>query len=196
MIHMTFHKKNTSEKIKEATLNLLAEEGYDAISMRKIAKEADVALGQLTYYYKTKDSLINLVVKEVLDVFYSEIEDKVNSSENKIRVIIEGIESVLEEETKIERLLVTIISQSQVNKKLQKILKEFWTRIIDLITKCYMEEIEDITIEQANIKARLLIGSAIECIVEKILNVDYDVNRDITLIREAAIRLGEKKNGK
>ena len=74
MISVNFHKKDPSEKIKEATLNLLAEKGYEAISMRKIAKEANVALGQLTYYYKTKDSLIVLVVKEVLEAFYNEFE--------------------------------------------------------------------------------------------------------------------------
>ncbi|MGN1013202.1 MAG: TetR/AcrR family transcriptional regulator [Clostridia bacterium] len=193
MIHMNFHKKNTSEKIKEATLNLLAEDGYDSISMRKIAKEAGVALGQLTYYYKTKDSLIVLVVKEVLEIFYAEVEEKVNKSEDKIEVILDGIESVLKEETKVEKLLITIISQSQVNKKLQKILKDFWNRIIDLITKCYLNNFEGITLEQANIKARLLIGASIESVVEKMLGAEFSTNNNILLIREAAKKLGDEK---
>lgn len=193
MIHMNFHKKNTSEKIKEATLNLLAEDGYDSISMRKIAKEAGVALGQLTYYYKTKDSLIVLVVKEVLEIFYAEVEEKVNKSEDKIDVILDGIESVLKEETKVEKLLITIISQSQVNKKLQKILKDFWNRIIDLITKCYLNDFEGITLEQANIKARLLIGASIESVVEKMLGAEFSTNNNILLIREAAKKLGDEK---
>ena len=152
MISVNFHKKDPSEKIKEATLNLLAEKGYEAISMRKIAKEANVALGQLTYYYKTKDSLIVLVVKEVLEAFYNEFEEKVNNSDNKIEVIVDGIESVLKEETKIERLLITVISQAQVNKKLQKILGDFWSKILNLITTCYMNEYEKLTMEQVNIK--------------------------------------------
>ena len=60
---MSFHKKNPSEKIKEATINMLAQYTYDEISMRKIAKEANVALGQLTYYYRTKENLIVSVVE-------------------------------------------------------------------------------------------------------------------------------------
>lgn len=193
MIHMNFHKKNTSEKIKEATLNLLAKDGYDSISMRKIAREAGVALGQLTYYYKTKDNLIVLVVKEVLEFFYAEVEEKLNKSKNRIEVILDGIESVLKEETKIEKLLITIISQSQVNKKLQKILKDFWNRIIDLITKCYLNDFEGITLEQANIKARLLIGASIESVVEKMLGAEFSTNNNILLIREAAKKLGDEK---
>ena len=193
MIHMNFHKKNTSEKIKEATLNLLAKDGYDSISMRKIAREAGVALGQLTYYYKTKDNLIILVVKEVLEFFYAEVVEKLNKSKNSSEVILDGIESVLKEETKIEKLLITIISQSQVNKKLQKILKDFWNRIIDLITKCYLNDFEGITLEQANIKARLLIGASIESVVEKMLGAEFSTNNNILLIREAAKKLGDEK---
>ena len=193
MIHMNFHKKNTSEKIKEATLNLLAKDGYDSISMRKIAREAGVALGQLTYYYKTKDNLIVLVVKEVLEFFYAEVEEKLNKSKNRIEVILDGIESVLKEETKIEKLLITIISQSQVNKKLQKILKDFWNRIIDLITKCYLNDFDGISLEQANIKARLLIGASIESVVEKMLGAEFSTNNNILLIREAAKKLGDEK---
>ena len=76
MIHISFHKKNTSEKIKEATINLLSEHTYDEISMRKIAKEANVALGQLTYYYRTKENLIVSVVKEVFEISKEHILEK------------------------------------------------------------------------------------------------------------------------
>ena len=192
MISVNFHKKDPSEKIKEATLNLLAEKGYEAISMRKIAKEANVALGQLTYYYKTKDSLIVLVVKEVLEAFYNEFEEKVNNSDNKIEVIVDGIESVLKEETKIERLLITVISQAQVNKKLQKILGDSWSKILNLIATCYMNEYEKLTMEHASLKSRLLVSSAIESIVEKILKVEFSTDNQATLIREAAEKLGEE----
>ena len=192
MISVNFHKKDPSEKIKEATLNLLAEKGYEAISMRKIAKEANVALGQLTYYYKTKDSLIVLVVKEVLEAFYNEFEEKVNNSDNKIEVIVDGIESVLKEETKIERLLITVISQAQVNKKLQKILGDFWSKILNLITTCYMNEYEKLTMEHASLTSRLFVSSAIESIVEKILKVEFSTDNQATLIREAAEKLGEE----
>lgn len=191
MIHMTFHKKDTSEKIKEATLNLLAAEGYDAISMRKIAKEANVALGQLTYYYRTKDNLIESVVREVLEIFYDEFERKITENKYNINIIIDGIKSILDEETKVEKLLITIISQSQVNKTLQKILREFWIKIVNLTAKCYKENIKGITEEKANIKARLLIGSAIENIVEKILCIDFGINDELSLIGDAAERLGE-----
>lgn len=193
MIHFTVHKKDPLEKIKEATLNLLAEDGYDAISMRNIAKEANVALGQLTYYYKTKNNLIVSVVKEALDVFYSEFEDRVKKSDNKIKIITEGVELVLREDTKTDKLLITIMAQSQVDKKLQKVLNDFWNKIINLITSSYLEEISKISIEQANIKARLLMGACIENIIEKMLDIKSETNNEISLVKEAEKKLGECK---
>ena len=181
MIHMSFHKKNTSEKIKEATINMLAEYTYDEISMRKIAKEANVALGQLTYYYRTKENLIVSVVKEVFELFYDEFEDTISNSKNKIKKIKEGVESILKEDSQIDRLLINILSQSQINKKLQKILSEFWKKIVLLITSCYVEELK-LTEKEANLKARLLIGAIVENIVENILDVKFDIDNDNLLI--------------
>lgn len=181
MIHMSFHKKNTSEKIKEATINMLAEYTYDEISMRKIAKEANVALGQLTYYYRTKENLIVSVVKEVFELFYDEFEDTINKSKDKIKKIKEGVESILKEDSQIDRLLINILSQSQINKKLQKILSEFWKKIVLLITSCYVEELK-LTEQEANLKSRFLIGAIVENIVENILDVKFDVNKNTLLI--------------
>ncbi len=191
MIHFTIHKKDPLEKIKEATLNLLAEDGYDAVSMRNIAKEANVALGQLTYYYKTKNNLIVSVVKEALEVFYVEFERRIIESDNKINAITEGVKMVIKEDTKTDKLLITIMAQSQVDKKLQKVLKNFWNKIINLITNSYLEEISGISTNQANIKARLLMGACIENIIEKMLDIKDEVDDKISLVKEAEKKLGE-----
>ena len=181
MIHISFHKKNTSEKIKEATINLLSEHTYDEISMRKIAKEANVALGQLTYYYRTKENLIVSVVKEVFEIFYDEFEENISKSGNKVSKINEGVESILKDDSKIDSLLINILTQSQKKKKIQTILREFWTKIINFITNCYVEEL-NLTKEEANLKARFFIGGIMENIVENILDVKFEVNNNVVLI--------------
>jgi len=159
--------------------------------MRKIAKEADVALGQLTYYYKSKNSLIISVVKETLEAFYYEFEDKIMKSDSKLDDIVKDVGLIINEDTNIDSLLITIISQSKFNKKLKQILSEFWEKIISLITKCYKDEIKDITDEEANLKARFLIGTCIENIVENMLDVNINLNKDKSLIIEGRKKLGE-----
>jgi AcrR family transcriptional regulator len=48
----------TRERILRATLALLAEEGTAALSNRRIAAEADVSLGSLTYHFASQASLL------------------------------------------------------------------------------------------------------------------------------------------
>jgi AcrR family transcriptional regulator len=48
----------TRERILRATLALLAEEGTAALSNRRIAAAADVALGSLTYHFPSQASLL------------------------------------------------------------------------------------------------------------------------------------------
>ena len=179
-------KKNTSDKIKEATLNILARDGYDELSMRKIAKEADVALGQLTYYYKTKDNLVVCVVDEILGAFCDDLKNNLINSEKKVEMIVEIIDKIIYEDTQVEKLMITIISMSQVNKKLNKRLREFFEEIISIIKECYIVDY-NINEDEAILKARLLCGSILESIIEKTLHLNYSDN---TLIRDEAERLG------
>ena len=98
---------------------------------------------------------------------------------------------VIKEDTKTDKLLITIMAQSQVDKKLQKVLKNFWNKIINLITNSYLEEISGISTNQANIKARLLMGACIENIIEKMLDIKDEVDDKISLVKEAEKKLGE-----
>ena len=75
-------KNQVKEKLKKATYELLAEKGYASVSTRDIVKRADTALGQLTYYYKTKDSLINEVLDEIIEMLIEKLSNVVNYAEN------------------------------------------------------------------------------------------------------------------
>lgn len=49
---------DTKDKIAEAAKKLFAERGYDKVTVRDIAAEADVALSALTYHFKTKENVL------------------------------------------------------------------------------------------------------------------------------------------
>jgi len=68
---------------------------------------------------------------------------------------------------------------------------DFESIIINLITNSYLEEISGISTNQANIKARLLMGACIENIIEKMLDIKDEVDDKISLVKEAEKKLGE-----
>lgn len=57
-------------QILQAALGLLVDSGYRAMSMRRVAQACDMKLGNLTYYFPTKEDL----VRELLDAVISSYE--------------------------------------------------------------------------------------------------------------------------
>lgn len=56
----------TRERILRAAHDLLVDEGYHALSMRRIAREAQVELGNLTYHYASKDELVSALLNAII----------------------------------------------------------------------------------------------------------------------------------
>src|SRR5258708_37654513 len=55
----------TREQIIQAAYRVLAEQGYDATTIKAIAREAEVAPGLLHYYFANKDELLVEVLRDI-----------------------------------------------------------------------------------------------------------------------------------
>src|SRR5215467_5463749 len=58
-------RATTREQIIQAAYRVLAEQGYDAATIKAIAHEAGVAPGLLHYYFASKDELLVEVLKDI-----------------------------------------------------------------------------------------------------------------------------------
>ena len=50
---------NTKDKILEATLNIISDEGFQNVTIRKIAIVAGVNVAAINYHFGSKDNVIN-----------------------------------------------------------------------------------------------------------------------------------------
>jgi len=57
--------QSTDEAILDATLVVLAREGIAGVSMRAVARQADVAVGLTNYYFDSKTDLIGAALRRV-----------------------------------------------------------------------------------------------------------------------------------
>jgi AcrR family transcriptional regulator len=60
-------KDEIKNRILEAALNEFLDMGYQSASMRKIARNAHIAIGNIYHYYKNKQELFNALVGSVYD---------------------------------------------------------------------------------------------------------------------------------
>ena len=64
------------EKILETSRHLLFTEGYNAISMRKIAKQIGVTATSIYLYFENKDHLVHTLIEESVEELSAHLEKK------------------------------------------------------------------------------------------------------------------------
>ncbi|MEO1135072.1 MAG: TetR/AcrR family transcriptional regulator [Pseudomonadota bacterium] len=58
--------RNTIEKILNAAQLVFTKNGHAGLSLRKVAEEAGIAVGNLTYHFPTKNALLDAMMREAL----------------------------------------------------------------------------------------------------------------------------------
>jgi AcrR family transcriptional regulator len=69
----------TRELILRAALHLLVEEGYRSMTMRRVAAECGMKLGNLTYHFPTREDLVQALLDAVISAYEKEFEQIVHN---------------------------------------------------------------------------------------------------------------------
>ena len=62
------------EAILDAALEVLTGQGYKKLTLRQIALHAGIKVGNLTYYYRTKESLLKDLLEKILSTYLVEMD--------------------------------------------------------------------------------------------------------------------------
>lgn len=63
------------EKILDAAYHCIAKQGYAHVTLRQIAKEAGVAVSQISYHYQNKEGLLLAVVTRAANKYQEYLQD-------------------------------------------------------------------------------------------------------------------------
>lgn len=84
------------DQILEISRHLLFEEGYKSLSMRKIAKHADVTATSIYLYFENKDHLLHTLIEESVEELSRFIESKALPKTDSIERFKAIVESYVE----------------------------------------------------------------------------------------------------
>lgn len=90
-------KQDVEHKIIDAARILFYEKGYMGVTVRDIAKEADVNLALLHYYFRTKDNIFKIVFDEAFTLLFTKLNKALLSEKSlfeKIELMIDSYVSV------------------------------------------------------------------------------------------------------
>nr|WP_288810420.1 TetR/AcrR family transcriptional regulator [uncultured Sphingobacterium sp.] len=139
-------KEDRKNLIIQVTIALLGEEGADNLSMRKVAKSANISLSNLQYYYNGKDALLIATVEQYFKVCQEEVTEKLPplNKENEVSPtqFFEQLLGLLLYNGKENRQTIMfreIAALSSRNKELDaavdKYYKEYCIWLIELVSK-------------------------------------------------------------
>ena len=77
-------KEEVRQKIKKAAISEFEENGYQKTSMRSIALNAGVTVGNLYRYFKNKDDLFNVIIQPAFQEIYKFIDEFARFKKSKL----------------------------------------------------------------------------------------------------------------
>ncbi|WP_010651199.1 forespore capture DNA-binding protein RefZ [Oceanobacillus massiliensis] len=99
-------KNSTKQKVIDAASSLFFQKGFDGTSVRDIAEKASVNVSLISYYFKSKQGLLEYAVAEYYEIYLKTLEETMEKSNTF---------SPLE---KLNELIFTIIQYKQSNHQL------------------------------------------------------------------------------
>jgi AcrR family transcriptional regulator len=138
---------NNKEKIFNVSIDLFSKHGYDGVSIRQIAREVGIKESSIYNHYKSKESIMDSILKYYIEQMISEDIPIDQASENLdksfdyfYRAGLEAFSSQLRDE-KMSKITRIIFIESYHNEKIRDFLKKSiledaitgWINLFDLM---------------------------------------------------------------
>lgn len=180
---MMSSKNNQSELILDAAYKCVAEKGYANISLRDIAKEANVALSQLHYYFGSKKKLFQEIIKRMIGKYTTELEQQIkkDKSDNKeISNILKYMKEALEKNPELFKILFDLSSLALRSDSFKRMLSDLLDHLSGVIKECIDEKssmLDELKNFSSSTLSRLILGSILGVAFEYTL--DFNKDEDI-----------------
>ncbi|MFA6422025.1 MAG: TetR/AcrR family transcriptional regulator [Candidatus Buchananbacteria bacterium] len=130
-------EKKAKERIIEATLQIIKTEGLAGISIRKIAKLADVNVAAINYHYGSKENIINEAIGYLMEKFdksFAVLSDKkLSAQERLIKFIKEFIHHYLCCPDAFRGSVLKMIKDEALPSALMQIMKDNYQKLNKVI---------------------------------------------------------------
>ncbi len=98
---------DTKERILEVAASLFAKKGYAAIGIREIAKEANVNISMISYYFQGKEGVLKEIVSRFRSIYtsiYKESYNKDRTFDENLKVLVTNLVNAFRTHTDIMKI--------------------------------------------------------------------------------------------
>ncbi len=133
---MNTQRENSRDKILEAAFRLLSKKGYANVSMRDIAAEAQVALGLLTYHFRTKENLFTALASKLVSTCFDDVVremERGRNEEERMHLLSEYFKKILVERPDVMKIFLNFSIQAMWNRSFRFQVTYLFNKLAELI---------------------------------------------------------------
>jgi AcrR family transcriptional regulator len=175
-------KEERLNHILKATITILSAEGAEKLSMRKVAKNANLSLSNLQYYYKDKDLLLTATVKYYFESCQEEVTkaialltaERMPSTEVFLRKLLNMllVEGKSNDQVLMFQEIWTLSARNEeLERAVETYYKNYCTWLIDLISKFSKESEVIVSLLVPFIEGYTIVNNVIPLDKERIIQM-------------------------
>lgn len=139
-------KKTVKEKLVEAAFRIMAEEGVQGVTVRRIASLADVNVAAINYYFGIKKNIVNVIFgflfKEMAKTF-SVLDDRKKSPRERLSLFFRSYtRNLLQHQGIFKSLITEMVIKGGSNTVFIQALKKNLTKLRDTLMEATGENRE------------------------------------------------------
>lgn len=186
--------RNPRADITAAAYRLLAEKGYEAVTMKEIARAANVAPGLIHYYFENKDQLLQEVLQEAGLRYVEQMKQLTSSSasENILEAAFAEPKQRVEREPEWFRIRCELFALGLRNPQLRPSMTEMLAKGRQCISEA-IDTIAENSVVDSDAMAAVLLACFDGLALQKLADPTFDIEGAYNvLIEMSKSLLGER----
>lgn len=162
-----------SERLTDAVIDLLVAEGFEGVSVRRVATAAGVSIGAVQHHFPTKAAMLDAAMRRASDQFTARLQQRLSTADppdQLLRMVTGALVGVGAEERRVSVIWLQRLARAAVDPDVARGHAEDWQQLeqllVELLTYCRPDRDADWCRERAAALLALLDGLAATVVTE------------------------------
>ena len=150
-----------SDRLLDCVLELLVADGYEGISIRRVATAAGVSIGAVQHHFPTKDALLAAAMDRVSQQFEERLERRLAPGAGPaevLRAVADELLSAGEERRPASVIWLVRMARAAVHEPTAEVHRRGWRQVEDLLAALIAAVRPDLNDQAARDEATLLLA--------------------------------------
>lgn len=133
-------RENSLQALKQAALELFAQNGYGHTSISQVAKKAGVSKGLVYNYFESKQALLHAIIEEQIEIgkeLLARFLETFETPLEQLTALTEAVVRMVQQDINHWRFMTSLAFQPDVMQELQPLIKEQKATSIQQMTEIF-----------------------------------------------------------